>query len=341
MACQFPAWCPGPVASPRRRCNACEAEFRRAAAPAPVVAAAAPIPPALALVRGVATPREVLATRGSTGTTVHLGVGEQVDLTLSAPPPAGTALKWSIQGDAEITNQTATTALLTAGPTAGTVTVTLKVDGGPHNGHKLSTLEFKVIAPSGTTTRQNPDEPLLRHLHGHAGVGFKMWINLLPNTVIFSRVQWREHTGLGLATGHFQGENGRIHAPSGVAYALNGGLLQPVNTLSATWMNVFGDPGAPYGVNWVGQIDTVDTGDHAPEVAAVGAVPARWKASSHHWNIEWKYRVQKANGTWSGEYLLERAMHEATIAVNGTATIKKAGCGPFSRLASAGNSGYV
>ena len=125
--------------------------------------------------------------------------------------------------------------------------------------------------------------------------------------------------------------------PSGVPYDANS---QPTSLLSNVWMTVYGPHPNPHGNNWVGQVDTVDTGDHAPAVAGGGGVAASWRASSHKWHIEWKYRVMKSNGTFSGEFLLEKAMHESTIKTDGTATIKKADTGPFSKLASAADSTF-
>ena len=81
----------------------------------------------------------------------------------------------------------------------------------------------------------------------------------------------------------------------------------------------------------------VDTGDHAPQTPASGAALATWRESSHHWNIEWKYRVKTALG-WSGEKVLERVMHEAKIAVNGLATIKKGNAGLFLKNSADANS---
>ena len=304
---------------------------------APVVAGPAPLPAAVLALQGIGTPVVAMTNRGGTAAQRHLGLGEEVNLTLNGPVPPGYKVKWTLMGDADLKNETANSALLVAGPTPGFVTATLKVSGGPHNGRALHSLEFRVVAPSGTLTRQSPDENLLRHTTGMAGIGFKMWVNLLPDNVCFSKLQWREHTGLGIGTGHFESENGRIHAPSGVAYNAQ---KQPTSQLSSTWMNVDGPDGPPYNNNWVGQVDKVDTGDHPPHVPAAGATPARWRASSHHWHIEWKYRVMRANGMYSGEYVLERSMHEAKIAEDGTATIKKGDAGPFTRAASDPTSDY-
>lgn len=307
-------------------------------APVVPVGGPAPLNPLLALIQGVATPLVNLPTRGGSPAQRHLGVGEQVRLTLNAPLPPGTKVKWSVQGDAELPEPNANAPILTAGPTPGIIAATLKVDGGPHNGHQLSRHEFKVIAPSGTVTRQDPNTQL-RHDAGTAGVGFKMWINLLPATVVFNRVQWREHIGLGLATGHFEGENGRVHAPSGVPYDANN---QPTSYLSQAWMTVYEPYPAPHGVNWVGQVDTVDTGSHPPAVPGAGATPPAWKPSSHKWHIEWKYRVMKSDDKFfSGEFLLEKAMHEATIKADGTSTIKKGDAGPFSVGAGAATTNFV
>jgi hypothetical protein len=264
-----------------------------------------------------------------------LGVGEQFNLTVAPAPPPGTEVQWTLSGDAELSNENNGAALFTAGSTKGPVNLKLKIKNGQFAGRLLSEFNFTVLEPTGTATRQQPGTNL-RHTQHRAGVGFKMWANLLPSTVPFDGVQWREHTGVGMATGHFAGENGRIHAPSGVAYGADN---QPVNQLSQAWMAVEANPGGAHGVNWIGQIDTVDTGDHPPQTPAAGPVAAVWKVSSHKWNIEWKYRVRTATG-WSGEKVLERVMHESKIDATGTATIKKGNAGPFSRTAGQGNSGY-
>ena len=157
-----------------------------------------------------------------------MGVGEQFNLTVAPAPPGGTEVHWVLSGDAELSNENNGQALFTAGSTRGPVNLKLKIKNGPHAGHVLSEFNFTVLEPTGTATRQQPGTNL-RHTQNRAGVGFKMWANLLPATVPFDGVQWREHTGIGLATGHFALENGRIHAPSGVAYDANN---QPVNQLS-------------------------------------------------------------------------------------------------------------
>ncbi len=325
-------FCPGPIASHLRRCLQCETEFNAAApvvAPAPV--ALAPLPIALSAIVGTATPAVHPGRVAG-----NLGVGEQFNLTAAPAPPVGTELHWIHSGDAELSNESSDgRALFTAGSTRGPVNLKLKIKNGPYAGRVLSEFNFTVLEPTGTATRQQPGTNL-RHTQNRAGVGFKMWANLLPSTVPFDGVQWREHTGIGLATGHFAGENGRIHAPSGVAYGADN---QPVNQLSQAWMAVEANPGGNYGINWIGQIDTVDTGDHPPQTPAAGPVAAVWKVSSHKWNIEWKYRVRTSTG-WSGEKVLERVMHEAKIDANGTATIKKGNAGPFQRTAGQGTSPY-
>jgi len=341
MACiNGTVWCKGVGGGFASICPKCTSQKLATRQNAPV--AVAPLPPALTNIMATATPTTVLAGRGMTGQTIHLGVGEQVDLMRGVVPP-GFTVDWSLQGDAELDNTTTATPVLTAGATAGEVTVSLKISKGPgHIGHALKTLTFKVIAPSGTVTRHDPGSNKVRHAQGTAGVGFLMWINLLPDTVLFNRVEWREHTGVGRATGHFAFlENGRVHAPTGVPY---NAASQPTDLRSADWMEVLGVEPAPEGINWVAQVDTVDTGDHQPEVGAAPPappLPPSWRVSSHKWDIEWMYRVRKASGEFSGEFRLQKAMHEATITADGTATISKAGCGPFSRPAGSPTSGYV
>jgi hypothetical protein len=252
-------------ASHVQRCLPCETEFNALAPPVPFVVAHPPLPATLAAIQGVAVPGVHPGRVAG-----NLGVGEQFTLAAATAPPPGTHLEWAHSGDVELSSVLPSgQATLTAGPTPGAVTLKLKIKNGPHAGHVLSTHDFTVLAPTGTSTRQHPTTNI-RHTTHTAGIGFKMYANLLPATVPFDGVQWREHTGIAMGTGHFSHENGRIHAPSGVAYGPN---HQPVSELSIEWMNVYANPGGDYGVNWIGQIDMVDTGDHPPFTAA--APPSR------------------------------------------------------------------
>ena len=99
MACpNGTVWCLGPTGpSNSPKCRACQQAMVRAPAGPP---AAAPLPPVLAHVAVSANPRENLVGRGATGTTMHLGVGEQVDL-VNPMAPAGWTFKWAVQGDAD------------------------------------------------------------------------------------------------------------------------------------------------------------------------------------------------------------------------------------------------
>lgn len=318
--------------------------LHQAAVGAPPVPAVGPavapaVPPALAAVQGVATPVAFAGRRAPTAAgAVHLGVGEQVPLTVNGPPPAGAQVQWQlISGDAEVTDAGGN-GTLTAGPTAGEVVIALQVAGGPHDRHRLSTHRFKVVAPDGATTMQRPGTNV-RHTTGTAGAGFKMFVNLLPVDVPFERVQWREDFGLAFATGEFASENGRQHAPTGLAY--NPATLQPVLPPPVggrevkprpTWMDVSATapPLAGVGPNFVMQVDTVDTGDRPPSAGP----PAAWSASSHVWDITWMYRVRRSTATgFSGDKELMKARHEGKIDANGRATIEKAGAGPFTKQA--------
>jgi len=104
-------FCPGPVASPTRRCLQCDAEFRAAAAVVAVAPVAPPpLPPALAAIQGTATPAVHPGRVAG-----NLGVGEQFNLTVAPAPPIGTEVHWTLSGDAEISNENNGPALFTAG----------------------------------------------------------------------------------------------------------------------------------------------------------------------------------------------------------------------------------
>jgi hypothetical protein len=307
--------------------------------PPPVVAA--PLPAPLTAVVGAATPAAFAGRRAAIGGAVHLGVGEQVPLTVNAPPADGTPVQWTlVSGDAEVTGvTTAGVGLLTAGPTPGPVRIALEVADGPHEHRRLSEHTFEVVAPTTAVTDRVPGSNL-RHTAGTAGVGFQMFVSLRPADVPFARVEWREDFGLGLGYGVFSGENGRQHAPTGVGYdpVTNQPIMPPSiggHAVAPTpqWMGVNPVDGAF--TNWVRQTDTVDTGTYPPTAAGT------WPKSSHAWDIDWTYRVKRSTDTsYSGAKPLMKARHEAEISTLGDATIKKAGSGPFTLPASAPTSTF-
>lgn len=221
-------WCPGPIQvfGAQRRCLVCDSAFRTNQAVGPVVA-----PP----IQQAAT--NLLAVQGLTSSATpkihpnrpagNLGCGERFKLRKNLTnAPGGGVLKWSASGNAELATDTSdgTKSMFVAGPEAGSATATLTVDGGPNHGRKVAEYQFTVHVPSGWLASQAVGTRL-RHTNGRAGVGFQMRVNLLPATVPFDEVQLREHTGLFMGTGQFRSENGRIHAPTGVAYDAN---YQPV-----------------------------------------------------------------------------------------------------------------
>lgn len=325
-------WCPGPIQvfAAQRRCLVCENVFRANQVAGPVVA-----PPIQQAMNLLAVPGLTSAATPS----VHpnrpvgnLGCGERFKLVKNLTNlPGGGTLKWSASGNAELATDTGdgTKSIFVAGPEAGSATATLLVDGGPNHGRKVAEYPFTVLVPSGWQASRAVGSQL-RHTNGMAGVGFLMWVNILPATVPFDKVELREHTGLFFGTGEFRTENGRVHAPTGQGYDNSG---QPLSTLSRDWLSIIASDNQK-GINAMNGEDEVSTPDFSPNNTG------QWQQSMMKWNIEWKYRVRLASGQYSSEKSLGHLMHEATITSAGRATISKGGAGPFFRDANMLTSNY-
>jgi peptidoglycan hydrolase-like protein with peptidoglycan-binding domain len=139
---------------------------------------------------------ETVVTDPSPRTRTTIGVGEEVDMTHSAG-----SVPWSTSAGT-LSAATGTTVRLTAPDTAQTVTVTAGT----------ATKRFTVIAPNGIHMDRFPGTGI-RHTHNQPDSGIQTRPFLLPDTVNFSNVQYREVDVPATASGPWTCHIGVGHDP--------------------------------------------------------------------------------------------------------------------------------
>lgn len=237
--------------------------------------------------------------------TSTFGIGEQIVPTYTATPSIAAAehfgVEWRLAfGSGSVVN-TGGSALYTAGNATGIELLTLNVTSGPAAGIPLAVALPFVTAPTSSYMTQVPASGLC-HTTGTPGVGFRGNIFMLPTSVSFSNVQWREGNGTTIAFGSLSGLNGNVH-PTGAWMSIAGG-----NSTTGCQVNT---------------VDTVFTNTSAPNFSIGGFTD--W-SGAQIWPIEWQYSV---GGGAATPYMT--AFHICTINSAGTANISKAGAGPFTK----------
>ncbi len=137
----------------------------------------------------------------------------------------------------------------------------------------------------------------LRHTMGFISVGFKGHEYLTPTDVSFSKLKFAEGTVNAVATGYFAPLNGKAHPPTATPIQISG--------CNITTGCIAGD-------------DVVDTNDDSPPFAI----------GDFLWAIPWQYQLNAGALT-----TFTTANQHITSDAAGTATIEKAGAGPFSKKA--------
>jgi hypothetical protein len=192
-----------------------------------------------------------------------IGVGEEVDLTVS-PAPA----TWAISGSGTLSPSTGsqTTVRFTAGDAAGSVTVTATGPGCS------CTVTFTVVKPASWTQK------LIAGTKTH-GIGRPhchwqgTWF-VHPNDVNFYRIRFRERDSKYVGTGSYSSYTGDWHGH------------YPLPDRASSWFRITDHTDA--GGSEVAAVDTVDTGD--PGAAITGAAP-RFKVGSGYFPITMQWRV--------------------------------------------------
>jgi hypothetical protein len=214
-------------------------------------------------------------------------------------------LVWEIDsGGGTLVNGTNGVGTYSAPDSAATLSISQKVQSGPSK-NKKRTSSKTIVAPSGAYMVREPGSGL-KHTQNTWSIGFRGEIFLLPKNVSFAKLQFSEGATVATATGWLSSANGAPH---------NEGAWRPIGACDAnTGCYVF-------------SIDTVENATIGPP----------YGVGTFNWPIPWRYR--KAGTTSSGT-IFYTANHYATADNIGTATIQKAGAGPFSRVPSDPTSTY-
>lgn len=129
-----------------------------------------------------------------------IGVGEVVFLLSDGNT-------WSVTGDGTLSSTSTSDTTLTAGATAGQVTV--GASGG--SSCAANSMTFTVIAPSGTSYIRTGG---IRHTQGQDDIGMKADVGILPDSVSFRGVYWLERDAPATASGTYSCNNGQGHSPN-------------------------------------------------------------------------------------------------------------------------------
>jgi len=244
---------------------------------------------------GVLTPQDNFSGRSTT----RFGIAEVINLSFNSTQTAAAlgGLQWSIvSGGGTLTGAgTGGTATYTAPGSAGTIVLRLSIVSGAQQGQKKD-YTLTVVAPTGGLLVKISN---IRHTQGYISVGFQGSIFLQPTDVSFANLQFAEASALAAASGYFASLNGEAHPPTN----------PPVTV---------GRCDSVIGCQVLAN-DTVDTDDDPPP----------FSTGDFLWAIPWDY---EAPGGALTQFIIVN--HHQTASPDGTATIEKAGAGPFSKNAS-------
>ena len=255
---------------------------------------------------------------------IRYGVGEIVNLSFESPlskgqpadkkavPHAG--LKWvktSGPGRLAATDIHAGTGSFEANQNAGTVELELRVVVGPCADSTVAKVNFRIVKPNDVKmTRESGTN--LRHIHDTWSVGFLAQVFLRPKDVSFSRVEFQEGSVKAKRDGWLSNHTPEMH-PAGSCHNLRlGGWCLVAHGNSSTGSRV-----------------------RTTDEAWSGAKRPPFGKGSFEWAIPGLFRV--GNGSAEKFTTLPQKM---TAANDGTATIKKKGAGPFSRVPGDPDSSY-
>jgi hypothetical protein len=184
-----------------------------------------------------------------------IGIGEDVDLTVS-PGPA----TWDITaGSGAISPTSGTTITFTAPERASTVTIQATGPGC------TCTITFQVIEPTGLLFEKASN---FRHTNGSPDCGYLAQVYVQPDTVSFHNIEIREQNSAATLTGYYD-----IPAWHGITH-------QPAGQTHSDWLTI-GQPVAGKGSPGVGWQDQIYSGNPG------GAV----RDGTMTFPITWEYHV--------------------------------------------------
>ena len=205
---------------------------------------------------------QTVATSPANRARVRIGVGEEVDLTVS-PGPA----TWAItSGNGTLSPAGAqTTVRFTAGDRSGRVTITATGAGCTCN------ITFSVVEPVAWTMKRNSG---VYHTAGHPDCGWKADTFIHPNDVNFYRINTREVDSQAVTTGSYASQAGEWHGH------------YPLPDRASAWFVMVSHTDA--GGTKVGSIDLIYSG--YPSFDDTGTAPpfnvgTKYYPMTHQWKV--------------------------------------------------------
>lgn len=208
--------------------------------------------------------------------TVQIGVGEHVNLTVNINPATITpanlgGLLWAVgagNGLIAAPNAGAGTATFQSHGGAGALQVhALVQQAGGYLNAQVGVLNRTAVAPNGATMhREVITDQRTFALDGYARSGFRGRARFHPNDVSFNQVQIREQAVAGVGIGYFLPDNGSVHALGNWGGVGNG-------------HSILGSPDL--------FSDTIETNQNYPPYAA----------GTFTWPIPWEYQAPGVGAT--------------------------------------------
>jgi len=177
---------------------------------------------------------ETVATQPSNRARTKIGVGEQVDLTVS-----GGSATWSVSGGGRLSATSGGTVRFTAGDRAASATITAQAPGS------TCSITFTIVEPSGVSMTRYPGTGI-KHSVNRPDVGIQTAIYFLPDDVSFYRLQYHEVDVPCVCTGVYMPFNGVGHDPHPATLSLSQDVVAGLGTKCNAMDSVYsGDPGTP------------------------------------------------------------------------------------------------
>jgi hypothetical protein len=242
--------------------------------------------------------------------TDRYGLFERIDLGFLVSPNITAnqmgGLTWKIiSGNGTLNNTTSGTDTYIAPKVVGNATLKIEVQNGPSKNSGYS-FDKSIVAPNDAYMIKSQAIPGLWHCYGTSSVGFYGDVKLLPTDVSFARLYFREGRGtFNAPTGFYSSQHGKQHRPTP--------HWTPVNDCNIIkGCNAF--------------LDQVYTGSWPPD-PVLG-----FYYGDGTWPIDWNIGfADDLNPTVSGERFFMRAIHYQESNNIGTASIRKAGSGTWTR----------
>jgi hypothetical protein len=166
---------------------------------------------------------ETVATQPSNRGRTKIGVGEQVDLTVS-----GGSATWSLSGGGKLSATSGASVRFTAGDRAASATITATAPSS------TCTITFTIVEPSGGSMTRYPGTGI-KHSINRPDVGIQTAIYFLPDDVCFYRLQYHEVDVPCVCTGVYTPFNGVGHDPHPATLSLSQDVVAGLGTGVTRW----------------------------------------------------------------------------------------------------------